>query len=145
MRSTGAVALVLALVAASCAASSGSSAVAPPRLGAAPGGLEPGVVWQARLTAPAAGARLVVSASDGSRTLRFTAVRRSRGTYAVRLSFPHTGSWRLATVVGRRRYALRPVRVTLDVVEAYKVVVDRDGTLLVADANHGSGRLVRLD
>src|SRR5262245_30759541 len=145
MRSTGAVAFFLALVAASCAASSGSSAVAPPRLSAAPSGLEPGIVWQARLTAPAVGTRLVVSASDGTRTLRFPAARRSRGTYAVRLSFPHTGSWRLATVVRGRRYALRPVRVTLDVVEAYKVVVDRDGTLLVADANHGAGRIVRID
>ena len=145
MRSTGAVAFLLALVAASCAASSGGSAVAPPRLSAPPSGLEPGVPWQARLTAPAGGTRPVVSATDGTRTLRFTAARRSRGTYTVRLSFPHTGSWRLATVVGGRRHALHPVRVTLDVVEAYKVVVDRDGTLLVADANHGNGRVVRID
>jgi glucose/arabinose dehydrogenase len=144
MRATGAVAFLMTLVAAACAASSGTSAVAPPRLSAAPGALEPDAVWQARLTATG-GPRLVVSASDGTQTLRFGATRRSRGTYAVRFSFPHTGAWRLAAVVAGRRHALRTVRVTLEVAEAYKVVVDRDGTLLVADANHGSGRVVRID
>ena len=145
MRTTGALALVLALLTAACAASSGSSAVAPPRLSAAPGALEPGAVWPARVTAPGGGTRLVVTATDGTRTLRFTAARRGRGVYAVRLSFPHTGSWRLATVVGGRRHALRSVRVTLALAEAYKVVIDRDGTLLVADANRGRGRIVRID
>ena len=86
-----------------------------------------------------------MTANDGTRTLRFVAARRSRGVYGANLSFPHTGTWRLATVVGGRRHALRTVRVTLEVVEAYKVVVDRDGTLLVADANHGSGRVVRIN
>jgi sugar lactone lactonase YvrE len=145
MRTTGAVALLLSLVTAACAASSGSSAVAPPRLSATPRTLEPGAVWPARLTAPNGGTRLVVTASNGTRTLRFPAARRGAGTYAVRLSFPYTGAWRLATVVAGRRHALRSVRVTLRIVEAYKVVVDRDGTLLVADANRGRGRVVRID
>ena len=145
MRTAGAIALLLALLTAACAASSGSSAVAPPRLSAAPGTIEPGVVWRTRLTAPGGGTRLVLTASDGTRTLRFVAARRSRGVYGANLSFPHTRTWRLATVVGGRRHALRTVRVTLEVAEAYKVVVDRDGTLLVADANHGSGRVVRID
>lgn len=145
MRTTGAIALVLALTTAACAASSGTSAVAPPRLSVAPGALEPGVVWRARLTAPGGGTRLIVTAADGMRTMRFVAARRSRGVYAADLSFPHTGTWRLTTVVGGRRQALHAVRVTLGVVEPYKVVVDRDGTLLVADGNHGSGRIVRID
>ena len=145
MRTTGAIALLLALLTAACAASSGSSAVAPPRLSAAPGTIEPGVVWRARLTAPGGGTRLVLTASDGTRTLRFVAARRQSRRLRRRPVVPAHGTWRLATVVGGRRHALRTVRVTLEVAEAYKVVVDRDGTLLVADANHGSGRVVRID
>lgn len=136
---------ILALTAVTGAALAPAGGTLParerPSISSPPAQLIPGRAWHATVRAGGARRRLVVTATaDGARR-RFLGVPKGRGRYAVRIVLPFTGRWRLAVASA----LLRSVSVRLPIVEAYRVLVEPAGTLLVADGGHGRGRIVRID
>jgi hypothetical protein len=115
-----------------------------------PGTLEAGSVWRATLRVrrdgrPLAGAKPQVVIAKGTTRRSFQARPVGRGLYRAAVAFPAAGRWTYSAWLGKRSFKLgavtvreRPVRL----VTAADVVVDRDGSLVVADAQ--GNQVVRL-
>jgi sugar lactone lactonase YvrE len=129
-RSLLAIAAVAVLVAAAPAPKLKVSTSKPPALAA-------GTPWQATVRVrPAVDARVSVVVTKGSAKRTFATRRAGRGVYRARVVFPSAGRWTYSARIGTRSFRIGAVTVrapAVKLVAAGDVVIDADGTLVVAD------------
>jgi serine/threonine-protein kinase len=129
-RSLLAIGAVAVLLAAAPAPKLKVSASKPPALAA-------GTPWQATVRVrPAVDARVSIVAAKGSAKRTFAARRAGRGVYRARVVFPFAGRWAYSARIGKRSFRLGAVTVrapAVRLVAAGDVVIDADGSLVVAD------------
>lgn len=117
---------------------------------AKPPALEAGAAWRATIKVrrggrPALGLRPALVIAKGAARRSFRARPAGRGSYRARVVFPSPGRWTYSARLGKRTFRLGAVTVrepAVHLVAVADVVVDADGSLLVADAQ--GDQLVRL-
>ncbi len=139
MEPLGRALLAFVLVAALASASGPRLAVS---VASKPAALEAGAVWQATIRVrrngrPLVGARPSLLIARGATRRSFPARPAGRGLYRARVVFPTAGRWTYAARLGKRSFRLGAVTVrerSVRLVSAADVVIDADGSLVVADA-----------